>query len=448
MEGLITIVGDGVDEWDDELYDPNRYSIFTQNMMLAEKVSKRQHLSPRSSRLREEDERSFHSADSRPMSIIVRADSPTIPEEDIPTTTSVTELGYIPRPTSSTTPANIGRPRANARRTRQTSQSSSADWTWRPSIPHRVSSMGTRRKKITVPGRPDLATFHRRSCQLFTSLDTTLSNATTAGSRDTVSPDGSHTSTSPSLASSISTQATSVLDDNWYATPAFPSFHLELHAPGQTLQPSRPYSPDFGDFLGGVNHTPRIGARRSSSQLSPQITSTEPMYWTSDATRSNEYAKIDAAHSGLKGFVKRLLPRSWSWVHGKRRNFHPTSPALTQEPMAQNDDDSVRRYRMSIASATQEAIRGAEEHGVSGMNTPIRYSTPSPTAGFTGPEVTLCTAALPVAPTPKQTKVSPVNKVLSKVRSSDALTKMFRAQSGKVGKAERRAKTLSRELGF
>lgn len=448
MDGFITIVDDGMDDWEDEPHDSNRYSIFTQNIMLAEKVSRRQHLSPRGSKLREDDERSFHSAESRPASIIVRADSPTIPEEDTPTTASTTNLGYVARPTSSTTPANIGRLRTGSRRARRTSQSSSGDWTWRPSIPQRVSSMGTRRRQVAVPGRPDLATFHRRSCQLFSSLDTTLSGTTAGRACDTGSPDGSYASTSPSLASSISTEGTSITDEHWYTTPAFSSFHLELQVPGQALQHGQLHSPNFGDFMGEINHTPRIGVRRSSSQLSPNITSTEAMFWTSDATRKAEYAKIDAAHSGFRGFVKRLLPRSWGWAHGKRRNFHPVSPSLAQDETIPNDNDSVRRYRLSIASATQEAIRGVEEHGISGMNTPMRCKTPPPANDSAKLDVNSCSPALTVAVASKQIKTSPVDKVLAKVRSSDALTKLFRSQAGKIGKAERRAKTLSREFGF
>lgn len=436
-----------MNDWENEPHDPNRYSIFTQNLMLADKVSKRQHLSPRTSRLNNDDERSFHSARSEPLSI-VRADSPTIPEKDVLTTTATTVLACTPRPTYSTIPANIGRPRTRGRTARHISQSSSGDWTWRPSIPQRVSSMGIRRKKNPMPGRPDLATFHRRSCQLFTSLDTTLSNATCGHADDSGSPGGSCASTSPSLASSISTQATSILDDNWYTTPAFPSFHLELQDPSQPSQHRRPRSPDFGDFLGAINHTPRVGVRRSSSQLSPQITSTEPIIWTSDATRQAEYAKIDAAHSGLKGLVKRLVPRRWGWAHGKRRNFHPIPPSAAQDEVTLNDHDSVRRYRMSIASATEEAIRGAEEHGVSEMSTPIRSISPSPADSAVDLGLDAHTPHFMTAYKTKQKKASPVNKVLAKVRSSDALAKMFRSQSSKIDKAVRRAKTLSRELGY
>lgn len=450
MDGLITIVGNGLNAWEEDSHDSNRYSIFTQNLMLAEKVSKGQHLSPRTSRFKENDERSFRSAISRSPSI-VRADSPTIPEEDVPTTAPTTLTAQPPPTKPGSTQANIGRPRTSGRTTRQTSQSSSGDWTWRPSIPHRVSSMDTRRRKGLLPARPDLATFHRRSCQLFTSLDTTLSNVTDRDGRDTGSPNGSLASTSPSLASSISTQATSVLDDNWHTTPAFPSFHLELQDPAQASLYRRPHSPDFGDFLEKVNHTPHLAIRRSSSQLSPHITSTEPIIWTSDTTRQAEYAKIDAAHTGFKGFVKRMFPRSWTWVHGKRRNFHqsPIVPTEVESPKA--DDDSVRRFRMSIASATQEAIRGVEKHGVSGMNTPERCPSPFVTDDFddavnTGHDTH--TQDLINSHESKPKKASPVNKVLAKVRSSDALGKMFRSQTNKLQKVNRRSKTLSRELGY
>lgn len=450
MNGLITIVGDGLNSWEEEPHDSNRYSIFTQNLMLAEKVSKCQHLAPRASRFREDDERSFHSAESRARTI-VRADSPTIPEEDVPPTTPIEVTAQPPLPKSGSIQANIGRPRTSGRRTQQTSQSSSGDWTWRPSIPQRVSSMETRRKKGVVPARPDLATFHRRSCQLFTSLDTTLSNATNRDARGTGSPNGSLASTSPSLASSISTQATSVLDDNWHTTPAFPSFHLDLQDPTRASQYKWSISPDFGDFLSEVNHTPHLAVRRSSSQLSPHITSTEPIFWTSETTRQAEYAKIDAAHTGFKGFVKRLFPRRWAWVHGKRRNFHPSPsmPIEVESPKA--DDDSVRRFRVSIASATQEAIRGVEEHGVSEMNSPVRCASPFVTDDdiyADNTDIHTHDKYSTKIHKPAPTKPRPVNKVLAKVRSSDALAKMFRSQTNKLQKVDRRAKTLSRELGY
>lgn len=449
MDDPVTIVGEGLNAWEEELHDSNRYSIFTQNMMLAEKVSKRQHLSPRTSRFKEDDERSFHSVASRSPSI-VRADSPTIPQEDVPTAASTMLTTQQLQPKSGTVQANIGRPRTSGRQTRQTSQSSSGDWTWRPCIPHRVSSMGTRRKKGVVPARPDLATFHRRSCQLFTSLDTTLST-TDASVRDTGSPNGSLASTSPSLASSISTKATSVLDDNWYTTPAFSSFHLELQDPTQVLHYRPPHSPDFGDFMGEVNHTPHLAIRRSSSRLSPHITTTEPIFWTSETTRQAEYARIDAAHSGLKGFVKRMFPRRWGWVHGKRRNFYPSPSAPTEIEKPKDDHDSVRRFRISIASATQEAIRGAEEHGVSGMNTPTRCASPFVTDDIVDTvsvDVDTSSRHLTNVQNSKPIKTSPVNRVLAKVRSSAALRKMFRFQTNKLQKVDRRSKTLGKELGY
>lgn len=306
-------------------------------------------------------------------------------------------------------PANVGRPSIGDPKPRQSSQLLSGNWTWRPSIPHRTSSMSTRRRTGNGTRQPDLATFHRRSCQLFTSLDSTLSHAASTAS----SASRTSTNTPPSLTTSVTTHATSIYDDKEFNNLAFPSLHLELQDP-RVVAPCRQYS-----SIG----TLRLGPRRSSSQLSPQITSTEQMFWTSEASRRAEYAKIDAAHSGIKGFVKKFLPRRWGWAHGKRRNFHLQGASAAKGTTKPDvDADSVVRYRVSIASAAREAVRSVEKHGLSRANTPAPIGSE---VAF-GPRIDLETYV------GKTKKVGPVTKALATVRSSEALARMVYTSTGEA----------------
>lgn len=316
-------------------------------MILAQKVSTHQHLTPRSSNLAEEDRVSFRTANSRMPS--ATREAPTPPPKELPTP-----------------------PALRTKKSKPKLHTVPGEWTWRPTVPRRTSSMSTRRRD-GGDRRPDLVTFHRRSCQLFSSLDSTLSNATTTSTRTS-------TSTSPSLTSSVTTQATSILDDT-FTTHSFSSFHIDIHDP--SVLRSRVPDP-----------IPRLHARRSSSQLHPKITSTEQLFWTADDRRRAEYVKIDAAHTGLKGLMKKILPKSWSWAHGKRRRLY--------EQDFESDNDSVHRFRISTE----------HPHIIAGDDDRLNLET-----GHVGKRQ------------PKQ----PMKKVLAKVKSSDALSKMFKKNDSTEG---------------
>ena len=58
--------------------------------------------------------------------------------------------------------------------------------------------------------------------------------------------------------------------------------------------------------------------------------------WTSEETRAKEYSKIDKAHSGCRGLIRALLPRTWC-----RRGWRDFFDGYC-------DGDSVRRFRVSI----------------------------------------------------------------------------------------------------
>lgn len=294
--------------------------MLTQHMILADMISKHEHLNIKPTPAND-DSTSYHTADSK------------VDEEQSKVITNTSTISTeLPKDQISY------QTHSQRRAARGDRPSSPSDWSWRPSIPHRTSSMSTRRKKDNCrqPGRPDLATFHRRSCQLFSSLDSTLSKATSTTSDQS----RSSTSTSPSLTSSVITQATSILDDSdrSFDCPRFPSFHLELN--------------DTSPLYSG--HTSRMTSRRSSSQLNPAIVSTEQVFWTSDSSREKEYAKIDAAHTGLRGLVKRALPQAWKGSYEKRRNFHQrhTASTSTGRDRADSDGESVRRYRIESTVAS------------------------------------------------------------------------------------------------
>jgi len=63
-------------------------------------------------------------------------------------------------------------------------------------------------------------------------------------------------------------------------------------------------------------------------------------YWTSDSTRRMEYAAIDAASRGVKGFFIRLVPDCILPPSSRRTRFHCDDEA--------SDAGSVRRYRLAL----------------------------------------------------------------------------------------------------
>jgi hypothetical protein len=64
-------------------------------------------------------------------------------------------------------------------------------------------------------------------------------------------------------------------------------------------------------------------------------------YWTSDSTRRLEYAAIDAASRGVKGFFIRLIPDCILPPNSRRTRFHCDDEA--------GDAGSVRRYRLALS---------------------------------------------------------------------------------------------------
>lgn len=63
-------------------------------------------------------------------------------------------------------------------------------------------------------------------------------------------------------------------------------------------------------------------------------------YWTSDSTRRLEYAAIDAASRGVRGFFIKLVPDCILPPSSRRTKFHCDDEA--------SDAGSVRRYRLAL----------------------------------------------------------------------------------------------------
>ena len=88
------------------------------------------------------------------------------------------------------------------------------------------------------------------------------------------------------------------------------------------------------------------------NELVPQPPQSPPpaavQYWTSDSTRRLEYAAIDAASKGLKGFFVRLLPDCVLPSSTRRTRFHCDD--------AGSDAGSVRRYRLVLPEEKNKKV--------------------------------------------------------------------------------------------
>ena len=130
-----------------------------------------------------------------------------------------------------------------------------------PLIPRRRSSQFS-----TSPRhRTDLRSFHRESCQLFSSMDATLTDS----GYSSVHRAGSST---------------------FASTASFPQLMAEEETPRCSLSLERP--------------------------LPVTVVS-----WKSEETRRMEYEKIDGAHSGLRGLCKKILPKCCQSRRTWRRFF-------------------------------------------------------------------------------------------------------------------------------
>lgn len=132
----------------------------------------------------------------------------------------------------------------------------------RPSIPRRRSS----HLSTSSRNRVDLRSFHRESCQLFSSMDATITDSGYSSI---------HRASSSRFASTAS-----------FSPPSRPS----EETPQCSKAPARPPLPTV-------------------------------VSWKSEETRRIEYCKIDEAHSGLRGLWKQILPKCCQSRRSWRRFF-------------------------------------------------------------------------------------------------------------------------------
>ncbi|KAH6678715.1 hypothetical protein B0J14DRAFT_473623 [Halenospora varia] len=94
------------------------------------------------------------------------------------------------------------------------------------------------------------------------------------------------------------------------------------------------------------SHPPSGQAQEEMSELEVDTPRHHPppattQYWTSDSTRRLEYAAIDAAGKGVKGFLIRCVPDCILPVEKRRTRF-------CGENGIDEDCGSVRRYRLTL----------------------------------------------------------------------------------------------------
>ncbi|TVY67377.1 hypothetical protein LSUE1_G010238 [Lachnellula suecica] len=82
------------------------------------------------------------------------------------------------------------------------------------------------------------------------------------------------------------------------------------------------------------------GQAEANSVATPAPPPATVQYWTSDSTRRLEYAAIDAASQGMRGFLIKLVPDCILPASSRRMRFH--------EADADSDVGSVRRYRLAL----------------------------------------------------------------------------------------------------
>lgn len=340
MDRLIHIVHSEMMDWEEEVMHANRHSVFSEHILLANKIRQHQHIiaSP-----------TIHDTEALP-SCLVRTqsdDQSTSVHDTTPATTAETHLivlddSHLPPPTPTTVLSTTPKFKTSA-----------PSWTWLPAVPPRPVRTNQQPRKSP--------TFHRRSRQLFPSLDSTLAGVV---SPPRSLPSSGHSatssmsSTSPSLVISVTTEATSIVDEHFYDDREVSSFDLDLRDP-------RLSDSDLGEFSHHADDMPYIGSPRSFSRLRPRMASTKPMMWIRPATPLAGHINTDSAHKSLREFLKRLLPRRWARLRDQGQSVHP--PVISSDDavsLVDNDDSSVRHDRLSIASATQEAIDAVEAHGV------------------------------------------------------------------------------------
>ncbi|KAH7115192.1 hypothetical protein B0J11DRAFT_444730 [Dendryphion nanum] len=140
------------------------------------------------------------------------------------------------------------------------------------------------------------------------------------------------------------------------------SYRSDLRSPN-LISPTLSPTPTYNYNNNTHSNTYAYGHSPTNSESTPltvpkrtcpttTATSTTTMHWTSPNTRRREYEKIDKANSGLRGLLRRFVPRCVSGPPPQR--FYEKD---------REDAGSVRRYRMSFDEKGGHGGREGEEGG-------------------------------------------------------------------------------------
>ncbi|KAI1622992.1 hypothetical protein EDD37DRAFT_651181 [Exophiala viscosa] len=269
------------------------------------------------------------------------------------------------------------------------------------SLPDRKSSLSQDKRPRTSrrSSRKDTATLHRQSCLLFESLDGVLALNGESGSVPSLSPPSTRATTrrtslepaivggddqfaavdgkeSVSVGRPIQVHSHSYSYSSRKTSISSYGYRDSRHSESLSASPSRGQSQSPYYYRDPFDHRVTQRMSVSTERISPLVGRTygdddgnagvdnspppiRPHFntvisWTSDASRRTEYAKIDRAHSGVRGFWRRVMPKC---LHkdGRRAFFSGDSDC---------DADSVRRFRLDLdADADADSDTEAEDNG-------------------------------------------------------------------------------------
>ncbi|PVH79923.1 hypothetical protein DL98DRAFT_211530 [Cadophora sp. DSE1049] len=183
---------------------------------------------------------------------------------------------------------------------------------------------------------------------------------TTSTSRPKKRTTNSSYSSSTTRPSTKRTTTSQLRTSNPGSRPSLSSRHTTAFA----QQQQQPYQ--FFQFpsLTDASPPPTTSTSLHPNSPSPNPTTLSPppppatiQYWTSDSTRRLEYAAIDAASKGVRGFFIKLLPDCILPASSRRTKFH------CEDDDAASDAGSVRRYRLVLPEEKEGVCCGREDSG-------------------------------------------------------------------------------------
>ncbi|OAG40063.1 hypothetical protein AYO21_05744 [Fonsecaea monophora] len=222
------------------------------------------------------------------------------------------------------------------------------------SIPSRQSSLARKRRR----SRQDSIALHRQSCQIFSSLDGVLAlsrDITPLPSASTSRTTTRHASIIPEntldqesirrMCEKINTRLTAVEHQQHVQSDQYPdTYGFSYALPASVNDRSPTLHSDVMPRLSKINTRYAESATVSPVASPGRPTLNTVISWTSNATRRVEYEKIDRAHSGVRGFLRRVIPRCFRPKHGRRAFF-----------TGECDGDSVRRFRLDVSDDESDA---------------------------------------------------------------------------------------------